>query len=455
MFKGRKQELKYLNSEYRKKGNKLVVLYGRRRIGKSELMKEFAVNKKHIFFSSDLSIEHEQLRQFSRKVYEFTGEKFLENQQFDNWDNLFSYIFEKLKNVLIIIDEFPYLCYSNTALPSVLQRHWDGLSQSKNIFLIICGSYMSFMEKEVLSSKSPLFGRRTGQILLQPFSFNEAEQFFPGYSKENKIYSYAILGGTPAYLAKFNPKHSLWKNLELNVLNKNSYLYGEPHFLLREELNEPALYFAILKAISYGKTKLNEISQDTGINDVNKINKYITVLRELKIIKREVPVTEKIQDKSKRGIYSLEDPFFRFWFRFVYSNKSYLEEGDLRYTLDFIRKSLDTFTGYIFEQICIEKFKNMNSENKLPFKADKIGRWWNKNSEIDIFAFNSSGQYIFAECKWTDRKTGLNLLEQLKIKSECFPDAKEKYFAFFSKSGFTVELIEISREEKNIILFNY
>jgi len=186
---------------------------------------------------------------------------------------------------------------------------------------------------------------------------------------------------------------------------------------------------------------------------MNKINKYISVLRELRIIKREIPVTEKNDEKSRRGIYSIDDPFFRFWFRYIYTNKSYLEEGDYKVPLNIIKESLNTFTGFIFEQICIENIGVLNKENKLPFNADKIGRWWDGKSEIDIVAFNSEGYFLFCECKWTDRKVGINLFNELKTKSEKFPNAKERYYTFFSKSGFTEDLIKLSKKQKNILLF--
>lgn len=204
------------------------------------------------------------------------------------------YIFDHFDGKLpIIIDEFPYLCNSNSALPSILQKVWDEKSEEKHPHLVLCGSYMSFMEKKILSRKSPLFGRRTAQIFLQPLPFKEIKHFFPKYSKQTCVYAYAILGGTPAYLKKFTDSRPLSKNVKTEILNKNAFLYSEPRFLLMEELREPSLYFSILKAIASGKTKLNDIAQDIGIKPINKVNKYITTLRELRIVRRELPVTEK------------------------------------------------------------------------------------------------------------------------------------------------------------------
>jgi len=288
MFVDRTEELDYLKKLYKEKNARLLIVYGRRRIGKTELLKQFSKDKKHLFFSSDLSSEQEQLRQFTEKIYQVTGESFLQTQPFSSWEALLRYVFDHpIDEIpLIIIDEFPYLCVSNSALPSVLQKIWDEKAKDSSIFLVLCGSYMSFMEKEISGSKSPLFGRRTGQIVLSPLGFEHLNDFFPHYSKENRVYAYAILGGTPAYLQRFNDRKTIEQNIRDEILSKNAFLYSEPRFLLMEELREPSIYFSILKAIAFGKTQLNEIVQETGIDGSHKVNKYLSVLRELHIIKR-------------------------------------------------------------------------------------------------------------------------------------------------------------------------
>ncbi|TET66104.1 MAG: ATP-binding protein [Candidatus Aminicenantes bacterium] len=458
MFVNRIEELNYLEKLNKERGARLYIIYGRRRIGKTELLRQFAKDKKHLFFSSDLSSEQEQLRQFTEKIYQLTKESFLETQSFNSWESLLRYLFDYLaeKASLIIIDEFPYLCVSNNALPSILQKVWDEKSKDVNIFLVICGSYMSFMEKEILGSKSPLFGRRTGQLVLQPMSFNNLEEFFPNYTEEKRVYSYAILGGTPAYLQRFSDKRTIERNVKTEILNKNSLLYIEPRFLLMEELREPSIYFSILKAIAFGKTRLNEIVQETGITDRHKVNKYLTVLRELHIIRREVPITEEKPHKSRKGIYLLDDPYFRFWFKYVFPNTSYLEEGDVDYVWEEkLKPDFDRFVGSIFEDICTQKIKKLNKDNQLLFKAKSIGRWWNGEDEIDIVAMNDKGSFLFCECKWTGKKVGLSIVSQLQNKAVKFPEGKYKCFGFFSKSGFTKELEELSKKREDIILFDY
>lgn len=458
MFVNRENELSYLKNLYERKNAQLLVLYGRRRIGKTELLKHFSKDKNHLYFTSDLTSEQDQLKQFTEKIYRVTDDSFLESQLFSSWEALLRYIFDHLpaKTPLIIIDEFPYLCESNNALPSILQKIWDEKYKNCNIMLVLCGSYMSFMEKEVLGEKSPLYGRRTGQVYLMPLGFDALHDFFPKYSEEEKVLTYAILGGTPAYLQRFSDKKSIEENVKNEILNKNSFLYAEPRFLLMEELREPSIYFSILKAISLGKTRLNEIVQETGIDNRHKVNKYLAVLRDLHIIKREVPITETIPYKSRKGIYLVEDPFFRFWFRYIFPNMSYLEEGDINFVWqEKIKTDIQNFVSFLFEDICIQKLKKLNKENKLPFKAKKIGRWWDRKHEIDIIALDDENSYLFCECKWSSRKVGLSILYELEEKSKRFPSAKNKYLGFFSKSGFTKELKELRDKKDNIIIFDY
>ena len=457
MFVNRIEELNYLDKLHKENNAHFIIMYGRRRIGKTELLRQFSKDKKHLFFSSDLSSEQEQLKQFSEKIFQLTGESFLQTQTFDSWEALLRYVFDHLisKIPLIIIDEFPYLCISNPALPSILQKIWDEKGKESNVFLILCGSYMSFMEKEVLGSKSPLFGRRTGQIALQPFSFEDLKFFFPGYTEEDKVFTYSILGGTPAYLQRFKTNKTIEQNVKEEILNKNGFLFSEPRFLLIEELREPSIYFSILKAIAFGRTRLNEIVQETGLGDSHKVNKYLSVLRELRIVKREIPITEDKPHKSRKGIYLLADPFFRFWFRYVLPNMSYLEEGELNYVWqEKILPSLNSFTGFVFEDICLQRLKKLNRKNMLPFKAKSIGRWWNNKEEIDIVAYDEKQSFILGECKWKNKKVGLNELHDLERKSNLFFSAQHKHLALFSKSGFSEELRNLSEKRKDILLFD-
>lgn len=458
MFINRKDELVFLEKLYKSERSQFLILYGRRRIGKTELLKYFGRDKKHLYFFADLSLEKEQIRQFTEKIYNLKGEDFLKGNPFSSWESLFNYLFDHLAEEypLIIIDEFPYLCFSNKALPSILQKVWDEKGKKRKVFIILCGSYMSFMEKETLSSKSPLYGRRTGQILLDSFKFRDIKEFFPGYGPEDLVTLYSVLGGTPAYLEIFDKSRTIEENIKEEILYKNSFLYKEPRFLLMEELREPSIYFAILKAVAAGKTVLNQIFQDTGLESINKANKYLSVLRDLKIIKREVPVTEKQPHKSRKGIYLLQDSFFRFWFRFIYPNQIYIEEGEIDYLWEKkIEPYLQEFAAFNFEEVCRQKLLELNKRGELPFKAEKIGRWWDGKKEIDIVALNEEGHCLFCECKWSVKKVGLSIYRDLQEKSRRITGVSKSFFGFFSKSGFSEDLLKLSEENSNIILFDY
>ncbi len=348
MFVDRQNELSHLTRLGESARPELLILFGRRRTGKTALLRHFAKGRKCLFYSADLSSEHNQLAQLTENVFQLTHDAFLQTQPFGSWESALRYIFDHLPSSapLVIIDEFPYLCASNRALPSILQKIWDQSPVDHRFFLILCGSTIGFMEKEVLSAKSPLYGRRTGQMDLQPFDFDALADFFPGLPAHDRVCVYAVLGGIPAYLERYDVRLTLEGNIREGILDKHSPLFEEPRFLLMQELNEPSLYFSILKAIAFGRTRLNEIAQDTGIVDRHKVNKYISVLRDLRIVKREVPVTEDKPYKSRKGIYVLADNYFRFWFRYVYANMSSLDAAGARFVWEEkIKPDLENFTG--------------------------------------------------------------------------------------------------------------
>ncbi len=390
MFYNRKNELLRLNKRYQQERSQLLIVYGRRRVGKTELLQQFVKDKPHIYFLADLSSEKEQLAGFTERIRLFSKDPALTENPFSNWNALFAYIrnLAKKTRLVLIIDEYQYLQAGNKAISSILQKVWDeGLKDGK-IYLVLCGSYISFMEREILAYKSPLYGRRTGQFFIEPLSFFQAAQFFPSLSIKERILRHGILGGIPAYLLQFQKRHSLAENIKFNTLQPDAFLYNETHFLLMQELREPRNYFSILKAIAFGATRLNEIVQSSGL-DRGMVVKYIEVLKNLRIIKRQVSVHEEKPEKSRKGIYQIQDNYFRFWFRFVYPNKSFIEENQQdRVLREKIIPQLDQYTGAVFEEVCLEFLKMKNAQGQLPFEAAKIGRFWKDQMEIDIMAFD-------------------------------------------------------------------
>lgn len=327
---------------------------------------------------ADLGADQDQRRRFSEAVRLLYPSPLLQEERPPEWESLLRYAVDLAmkERVIAIIDEFPYLCYSQPALPSILQRIWDEKGKDSKLYLIICGSFVSFMEREILGHKSPLYGRRTGQLLLQPLSLNAMKGFFPHYSPEERISAYAILGGVPAYLIHFSDKLSLPKNMEKQILNPTSFLYEEVRFILMEELRDPKNYLSVLQSIAFGNTRMNDIVQRTGI-ERGPVSKYLSVLQDLRLVERETPVTETQPEKSRKGIYRISDNFFRFWFRFVLPYKSRLvESGGKTIVEQEILPHLDQFIGQAFDRICVEILQFLVAGGKIKLNYDKAGRWW-------------------------------------------------------------------------------
>ncbi|MCL6473411.1 MAG: ATP-binding protein [Firmicutes bacterium] len=456
-FINRLNELGYLNDKYRARGSQLIVIYGKRRVGKTELAKQFALDKPYIYFMADRASELDQLRQVSERIGDFYRDSFVAERGFVNWHQVFDYLASKRKRLLLIIDEFPYLASANPAVSSVFQKGWDEKLKSTNIYLILMGSSVAMMESEVLATKAPLYGRRTGQLLVEPMRFHHAKEFFPKKSFSEQFEFYSVLGGVPAYLLHFDPKKSLVANIRNHIISKGEVLYEEPEFILKEELREPRSYFSILRAISLGKAKLSEIMNETGFVK-NVLIKYLSVLIELGIVVREVPITEKQPAKSKRGIYKITDPFFKFWFEYVFANRSYIEEGRQDYVLGKIRASFNQHVSEVYEQEAAIWLREHLASRHPKLEIIKTGRWWSKSCEIDVVGLNEDNSTaIFAEAKWTSKPVGMNVLEDLLKKVEIFEseqgEAKVKRYALFSQNGFTDSLKKLARERKDVILF--
>lgn len=455
MFVGREKELEKLNKLYQEKGFQFVVMYGRRRVGKTTLLKEFIKDKEHIFYVAEEYSKDRALEDLSNKIYLNLGMKGLPT--FGDFKAAFEFLITRINNkrLVIVIDEYPYLVGSDKSFSSMLQNLIDHLLLNTQVFLVICGSSMSFMEKDVLSYKSPLYGRKTAEFKINPFDFFTSCKFVPNYSYADKIITYGILGGIPQYLKYFDDKKSIKENVLNIVLSKGAVLYEEPKNLLKQELREPMTYNTIIEAIATGSSKINEIVTKTRM-DSDKCSKYILALINLGIIQKELPVGES---SGKKFIYKLNDNLFKFWYRFVFNNFSLTEQDESEFLFDnIIDLDWNNYIGrYIFEDICIQYIWKMNRERKLPFIATKVGRWWGNNhtekkqEEIDIIAFAKS-EAIFCECKWRNELIDVAVYEELKRKSKLFKIAENCTYMMFSKSGFSVELKQIAQSNKTLIL---
>ena len=456
VFIGREQELTDLNELYSQDKFQLFVLYGRRRVGKTTLLNEFCKDKDTIFYSAEQSNNKLNLEKFSSLVFNFYGENNLE--PFSSWTNALSYIDERQKNkkLVLVIDEFPYLVKKNRALLSELQHLIDHKLIRGNLFMILCGSYMGFMEKEILGSKSPLFGRRTAQLHMKPFNYQTSSKFLNGFSNLEKLELYGAFGGTPLYLQQINEKESFEENIKRAYLKVTSYLYEETLLLLRQEVQEPGVYSAIIEAIASGYTKANEISTKIG-EDSAKCLKYIKTLCELGILHKETPFGEK--ESSRKTIYGISDFMFRFWYRYVFANRTLIETGAQQAVwVKKVEPDYNSYMGLVFEKVCIDYLSVKNARGELPILFTTIGRWWGTNpithgqEEIDLIA-NDGKDYIFGECKWRNEKMDISVLYGLKEKSDIFnKDRKSTYYILFSKSGFTDAVITEAKVDNSIML---
>ena len=452
-FIDRKREMSTLEKEYNREKS-FVVLYGRRRTGKTTLIKEFIRDKNAFYFFADKQNESLQINRFKNQLAEHFKDEFLKKIEINDWDTIFDYFINKIGNekFVLVIDEFQYLCLMNKGFSSIFQRIYDEKIVSKNIMVILCGSLISMMYSEVLSYDSPLYGRRTVQIKLQPINFEYYKEFFDNKSKRELIEFYSITGGIPKYILEFDRNKSPLWNIENNIFNKDNFLYSEPKFLLQEEINDLSRYFSILNSVALGNTKLSSICSHLGLNS-SSITSYITKLIDLDILEKEVPVTENIEN-GKKGLYKIKDNYLKFWFSYVYPYQSYLEIENLSYPLEKIKNEFNLWVSKIYEDLARKTLLN-NSEISFPIK--KLGRWWNNNEEIDIVGLGDN-EIIFGECKWSNKKVGLSVLLSLKEKSKSVKwnnSNRKEYFILFSKEGFSDDLIDLSKKDKTIILSEF
>lgn len=475
MFIGREAELKFLNDKYEEKNGQLIVLYGRRRVGKTETLREFCKDKPHVFFSCTQSTDRVQLAKFSQQILkeDIPAKQYI--KEFADWEKAFRAVLELPygdKKKLIVIDEFPYMCRANKGIPSILQNLWDAEFRESNVMIILCGSAMSFIEKDLLAEKNPLYGRATGIYKMKEMGFYDAVKFFPGYCDRDKVFSYAVLGGIPHYLNQWNPDLSVAENIKRNILTKGCVLYSEVDFLLHQELREAPVYNSIIEAVALGSTKLNDISQKSLVEDTSKTSIYLKNLIELGIVEREFSVDAGTKEKanSKRGIYRLTDSFFRFWYAFGFANYSQLEDGDVDGVYNYIvEPALHEFAALTFEDICREFVKEMQKKSALPFRYARMGRWMGKTTvrdekardglriaetEIDLLAVDRSAkEYLVGECKF--RNSPFSYSEYLDTVAKLAPLKQNAsfYYALFSENGFDEKIVKES-DTANLRLYS-
>ena len=457
MFIGRERELATLNKLYSSDKFEFAVIYGRRRVGKTALINEFNKGKKSIYFMGVESNAKQNLDNFSKSILEY-GTGFPIDTSFSSFQTALEFVFKlaETERIVLAIDEYPYVARSSKSLASTLQLLIDKYKDSSKLMLILCGSSMSFMEDYVLSYKAPLYGRKTAQLKINPFDFEETCRYFPTASIEDKALIYGIVGGTPQYLLQINDKLSIEDNIKDTYLNPNSPLFEETTNLLKQEVREPAIYNAIITAIATGASRMSEISTKVG-EDSNVCSMYLKNLLSLGIVQKETPYGEVA---SRKSIYSIEDNMFRFWYRFVPENNSIIARGASDLAYKRIEPYLSEYMGRVFEEICKQYLWKQLLTGKTDVIFTSLGRWWGndpkekKQVEIDIMGEVDKQTALFGECKWTNEKVDVGILDTLVYRSQLFPYTNTHLY-LFSKSGFTKGCIDKAAELGNVKLITF
>jgi AAA+ ATPase superfamily predicted ATPase len=445
-FVDRDIELKQLTDCYESETANFIVIYGRRRLGKSELVRQSIADRNDaVYYQAVESTAQNQLEQFiDIAITQFPS---LENIRRD-WEALLESLGED--DAIVVIDEFPFLIEEDESLPSRIQRVWDTQLQETGMTLILVGSSISVMEDTVLSGSAPLYGRRTATIDLPPLGVTDARRFFPEYGNETAIATWSIYGGTPYYLQTITPDQPLGTNVQQSILSERGLLYSEPEFLLRTELRQPNTYFSILRALAHGRRTPNEIAGMAGVES-GSLSTYLQKLRRLRIVERHIPITES-PTASKRGRYRIAAPLFRFWFRFVYGNQDQLRMlGDVAYD-ELVAPELADYVSPLFERLC---------QRALPDLLDRqirdVGQWWFKEYELDVLGLSQEG-LVAGECKFTSQPVGGGILADLErtaseVRWSEEPAEGETLYVFFSRSGYTSDFENTAETRDDIRLF--
>ncbi|MBI4154158.1 ATP-binding protein [Candidatus Woesearchaeota archaeon] len=444
-FVDRDDELRFLSKEHKKEGFRFLSVIGRRRVGKTALMEKFITGKKALYFFVP-DIDDKELRLlFAKSLNEKFGLSFIGEA---SWNELFDQMLAIQERVIIVIDEFQRFLTINKSVPSILQKHIDNHHKKSGVFLVVMGSSIGMMHK-LFGYSAPLYGRRTGQIDLDPLKFKHMFEWFSSLPMEKLVEIYAVFGGTPKYLLEAD--ENVMKSIEASILSKRGALYNEPEMLIRTELPNPATYFNIMKLIAQGRTKANEIADMISVKQTS-LSYFLAVLeKEMGVIRRENPVTE-LKPQSKKTLYFINDNFFNFWFRFVYPNMSYLEIENSAPVSESVKNNFTAFVGRAFEGVCREFLIEANLINKLPLSATNLGTWWSKQEEIDIVAFNKRTEdMLFCECKWKADVNPDSVISDLRKKSELvelFKRDRKAYYAVFARS------FSKKSKESDVLLFD-
>ncbi len=459
MFIGREKELADLNALYATDQFQMPVIYGRRRVGKSTLVHKFIEDKKAVVFTAIESTIDRNLELFSKSLYKTFLPDMNHMPPFQSFDAAFDFLTEYVKKerCVVVIDEYPYLAASDKSISSRLQSYIDGEWKDSKMYLILCGSSMSFMENQVLGYQSPLYGRRTAQIKLLPFDYRTSACFVPDYSDEDKALVYGVTGGIPKYLELFRPELSVYENIIQLFFNSSGYLYEEPGNLLKQELRDVSTYNAIIEAMASGAAKINEIATKIH-SDTATISYCMKSLIAIGIVEKRSAVTD--ENNKKKTSYVICDNMFRFWYRFVPNGIDLIlmQYGDT-YFKETVLPQIPDYMGSIFEEMCRYYLQQMSVKGDIGFTITKIGRWWGtdpklkQEEEIDIVGVNPVEKCVLlGECKYQNQSIHLDVAKKLLERSLLITTYQNKSYVLCSKTNFTEEVRWFAQENKIMLV---
>ena len=436
-FFDREPELDFLERRLKSGKPELLLIYGRRRVGKTMLLLKLMESARGVYFLADERPQPENREALKQSMADFLQNDLFRRAHFDSWEEILREFAARLgeERVVLVIDEFPFLVGKDRALPSVIQKVWDTVLTEKPVMMILCGSSIGMME-ELMGYRSPLYGRRTGQWQVMPMHIVQLKRFFPHYSPLDLMRTYATLDMIPFYLNQFDPQVDYFKNLEDRIFDKGSLLYLEAEFLLRQELREPTNYMAILKSLSLGNTRFSQIVNEAGL-EKSLVSKYLAVLESLHMVERIYPAMER--ERKRKALYRLCDNYFGFWFRYVYPNRSLAEQGRGETILTLVKKDLDEYLGKPFERATAGMLWRWDGEGRLPLHLKDLGPWWRGEEEIDLVGTDHSSNIIFVECKWSDldHRGARRLVDKLREKAGLVPwkkRARKQHFCLVARS---------------------
>lgn len=448
-FLNRAQELEALEAFHDEPGGSLVLMYGRRRVGKTRLLREFCRGKRNLYYPAATEAEAAQVARFVEFLRQFGVP--LPAGAFNSWPQVLEYslsmIADTKEPTVVVFDEFQDVLSVNKSVPSLLRNFWDEAGQFSNLSLVLCGSLMSEMQR-LSEGKEPLYGRFRAIMQIKPLTFSQAREFLPRLSLDRQAEMYCVFGGMPAYLDMASRYKSAVEAARRLILDPASVLYEEVPLILGQELREPANYMSIMESIARGLNRPAQIKSATGISSAS-LPGYLAQLQAMGLLERDVPAIEKGPEKTKKSIYVIKDNLVRFWYRFLFPNKYLIEDGDTEAVLALIKRDIATYYGRATEQVWREGVRCANRKGKLPLKLAKTGRYWAGDLEIDICGMGEDhGSFLWGECEWRNRRMDIGDLYGLvdKVKqSRVNPDGHNTYI-LCSKAGFTERLKELGHE---------